>query len=80
MMIGAAPSEFTVRAKNQQNNQEIGRLPNWQSRLGAGTTGGGVNLNSAGSMNSNSSLGNPGQSGIANLPMVIKALFANRPS
>jgi len=76
MMIGAAPSEFTVRAKNQQNNQEIGRLPNWQSRLGAGTTGGGVNLNSASSMNSNQPLGG----NISNLSNMIKALFANRPA
>lgn len=70
MMIGGAtPSEFTTHSQNQQNNQAIGRLSNWGSRSGVGTTGGGMNFNSFNSMNS----AKP-----SNLPDMIKALMAKK--
>lgn len=72
MMIGSSPSEFTTHTANQQNNQLIGKLPGWQSRLGAGTSGGGLNL--APLQSQNTPLGGaPG-----NLPMMIRALLSKQ--
>ncbi len=72
MMIGSSPSEFTTHTANQQNNQLIGKLPGWQSRLGAGTTGGGLNLN-APAMQSN-----PLGGGQNNLGLMIHALLGKQ--
>ncbi len=72
MMIGSSPSEFTTHTANQQNNQLIGKLPGWQSRLGAGTTGGGLNL-SAPAMQSS-----PLGGGQNNLGLMIHALLGKQ--
>ena len=72
MMIGTSPSEYTTRTNNQQNTQLLGKLPNWQSRLGAGTSGGGVNLSSLSSQNT------PLGGAQANLPLMIRALLAKQ--
>ena len=72
MMIGSSPSEFTTHTANQQNTQLIGKLPGWQSRLGAGTTGGGLNL-SAPAMQ-----GGPLGGGQNNLGLMIRALLSNQ--
>jgi hypothetical protein len=72
MMIGASPSEYTTRTVNQQNTQLLGKLPNWQSRLGAGTSGGGVNLSSLSSQNT------PLGGSASNLPLMIRALLAKQ--
>ena len=72
MMIGTSPSEFTTHTANQQNNQLIGKLPGWQSRLGAGTSGGGVNLSSLQSQNT------PLGGGQNNLGLMIRALLGKQ--
>lgn len=46
----------------------MGRLPNWQSRLGVGTTGGGLNM-----MPQQTDAGHMG--GNPNLAMMIRALM-----
>lgn len=71
MLPSSNSSEYGVHSPNAQFNQTVGRLPNWQSRLGAGTTGGGVNL-SPPQQQSNPLGGNPL---IANM---IKALMGNK--
>jgi hypothetical protein len=72
MIIGTSPSEFTTHTANQQNNQLIGKLPGWQSRLGAGTSGGGVNLSSLSSQNS------PLGGAPNNLGLMIRALLGKQ--
>lgn len=71
MLFGPSSNEYTVRAPNQQANQLIGRLPNWQGRLGVGTTGGGTNLTPAQPQS-------PPVSGNPNLAMMVRALMANK--
>jgi hypothetical protein len=66
-----SPSAGTPPA-NQQFNQLTGRLPNWQGRLGAGTTGGGVNLSQPQQNGSNPLAGNP------NVAMMIRALMGQK--
>ena len=70
MQIGASPSEYGTYTTNQQNNQLIGKLPNWQSRLGAGTAGGDLNLRSLQSQN----LG----AGQNNLGDILRALLSKQ--
>jgi hypothetical protein len=67
-MLGPNSNEYTVRPQNQQLNQLTGRLPNWQSRLGTGTAGGGVNLQPP-QQNSGAIQSNP------NVSMMIRALM-----
>ena len=62
-------NEYSTHAPNQQFNQLIGRLPNWQGRLGAGTTGGGVNTSLPQSNGGTPFSGNP------NVAMMIRALM-----
>jgi len=62
-------NEYTVRPQNQQNTQLMGRLPNWQSRLGAGTTGGGVNLQPL------QNQGGPPLNSNPNVALMIRALM-----
>ena len=71
MQFGGSSNEYNVKAPNQQFNQLIGRLPNWQGRLGTGTTGGGVNLTPS-QPQTNPVSSNP------NVSMMIRALMANR--
>jgi hypothetical protein len=71
MPFGTSSNEYTANAPNQQFNQLIGRQPNWQSRLGAGTTGGGVNLGQP-QPTSGPVSANP------NVAMMIRALMANK--
>jgi hypothetical protein len=75
MQIGASPSEYTTRASNQQNNQLIGKLPNWTSRLGAGTAGGGGGLNSLNALQTPLNTGSTN-----NLGAVIRALLSKQGS
>jgi hypothetical protein len=72
MQIGAVPSEYTTHTSNQQNNQLIGKLPNWQSRLGAGTSGGAPNLSLLQSQNT------PLGGADNNLSMMLRALLSNQ--
>ena len=72
MMIGSSPSEFTTHTANQQNTQLVGKLPGWQSRLGAGTSGGGINLNALQSQNA------PLGGGQNNLGLMIRALLSKQ--
>jgi hypothetical protein len=72
MMIGSSPSEFTTHTANQQNNQLIGKLPGWQSRLGTGTSGGGVNLSAL------QPQGAPLGGAPGNLPLMIRALLSKQ--
>ncbi len=72
MMNGGSPSEFNTHTPNQQNNQLIGRLPGWQSRLGAGTAGGGLNLSPQNMQ------GTPLGGGQNNLGLMIRALLGNQ--
>jgi hypothetical protein len=78
MIIGSSPSEFTTHTANQQNNQLIGKLPGWQSRLGAGTSGGGVNLSSLSSQNTPIGQNAPLGGAQGNLPLMIRALLAKQ--
>ena len=74
MQIGSSPGEYTTHSVNQQNNQSIGRLPNWQSRLGMGSSGGGLNLKPLNLQNN--PLGGIGQNpGGVNPAMMIHALM-----
>jgi hypothetical protein len=65
-------NEYGVHAPNQQFNQLVGKLPNWQGRLGAGTTGGGVNLGQPQPQQGAAFGGNP------NVAMMIRALMGNK--
>ena len=65
-------NEYGVHAPNQQFNQLIGGMPNWQGRLGAGTTGGAVNTQAPQPNDGNPFGGNP------NVAMMIRALMAHR--
>jgi hypothetical protein len=69
MFIGNS-NEYSTHAPNQQFNQLVGRLPNWQGRLGTGTAGGGVNTSVPQPNGANPLSGNP------NVAMMIKALMA----
>lgn len=71
MIPGSTSNEYGVHAPNQQFNQLVGRLPNWQGRLGAGTTGGGVNLGAPQQQGGAPFGGNP------NLSMMIRALMGH---
>ena len=77
MNIGGAPNlsttEYGVHSPNQQFNQLLGNQPGWQGRLGAGTTGGGVNT-SAPQPNG----ANPVGGGNPNIAMMIRALMAGK--
>jgi hypothetical protein len=64
-------NEYNLHSPNQQFNQLIGKLPNWQSRLGAGTTGGGVNLSTPQQQQGMSFGGSP------NVAMMIRALMGH---
>jgi hypothetical protein len=69
-MFGSDTSgEYPTHTSNQQFNQLIGRLPNWQGRLGTGTAGGGVNLSMPQQQQGTPFGGNP------NLAMMIRALM-----
>lgn len=69
MFPSTSSNEYSVHAPNQQFNQLTGRLPNWQGRLGAGTTGGGVNLGQPQQPNG------PQFGGNQNVAMMIHALM-----
>ena len=69
MFLSNNSNEYSAHAPNQQFNQLVGRLPNWQGRLGAGTTGGGVNTSMPQPNGANPLGGNP------NVAMMIRALM-----
>ena len=62
-------SSGSSHVAGQQFNQLTGQMPNWQGRLGAGTTGGGVNTSMPQPNGSNPLSGNP------NVAMMIRALM-----
>jgi hypothetical protein len=69
-MLGSTPNGPGV--PSQQTNQLMGQMPNWRSRLGVGTTGGGVNISTPQQQPGAPISSNP------NVAMMIHALMAKQ--